>query len=106
MLPMARTQTAIFQRRGTCGVELLNWDGTPDFLSGCRMCCQLAGDAKPRQLELPRRASVCCQGRARDRCHDGSADGDAEGQSKRSSVTMLEESMILMSLAAACRMER
>ena len=30
----------------------------------------------------------------------------AKGQSKRSSVTTLVESMILMSWAAACRMER
>ena len=42
-------------------------------------CCRPAGGAKPRQVELPRRATVCCQGSARDRCHDGSADGRRGG---------------------------
>ena len=79
----------------------MKWDSSMDVY-----CCQPAGDAKPRQVELPRRASVRCQGSARARYHDGSADGGAEGQSKRSSVTMLDESMIVMSLAAACRLER
>ena len=59
---------------------------------------------------------------ASQRCYDASGADDAvapgrrvvtmeprraaHGQSNRSSVTTLEESMILMSLAAACRMER
>ena len=87
-------------------LQSLNTWHSFQYLAVVICCCRPAGGAKPRQVELPRRATVCCQGSARDRCHDGSADGDAEGQSKRSSVTMLEESMILMSLAAACRMER
>ena len=59
---------------------------------------------------------------ASQRCHDAARADDAvapgtgavtmeprragHGQSNRSSVTTLEESMILMSLAAACRRER
>ena len=63
---------------------------------------------------MPNRAKQCCQDapRADDRVapETGAARSAARaagrGQSKRSSVTMLEEPMILVSLAAACRMER
>ena len=66
------------------------------------------------QPKMPNRAKQCCQdapgtddrvapetGAARS-----AARAAGRGQSKRSSVTMLEEPMILVSLAAACRMER
>ena len=66
------------------------------------------------QPEMPNRAKQCCQDApgADDRVapETGAARSAARaagrGQSKRSSVTMLEEPMILVSLAAACRMER
>ena len=66
------------------------------------------------QPEMPNRAKQCCQDAPRgdDRVapRTGAARSAARaagrGQSKRSSVTMLEEPMILVSLAAACRMER
>ena len=74
---------------------------------GVVQCFQPAGEAKPRRLALPRRAWGADAGVAPE---SGAVRrvprGAAQGQSERSSVMMLEESMILMSLAAACRMER
>ena len=102
--PRVKRGNAVLRFKGCKRPRSGRWE-CRDLVGG-ESCCPPAGGAKPRQVELPRGATVCCQGRARHRCHDGSADGGAEGQSKRSSVTMLEESMILMSLAAACRMER
>ena len=40
---------------------------------------QPAGDAKLRQVVLPRRASVGCRGSAKHRCHDESGEGRCGG---------------------------
>ena len=76
--------------------------------------CKVANNRVSSQPEMPNRAKQCCQDApgADDRVapETGAARSAARaagrGQSKRSSVTMLEEPMILVSLAAACRMER
>ena len=65
-----------------------------------------ASDAKPRQVELPRRAAGCCRGAPETGSATVACKDSVCHQSNRSSVTMLVESMILRSLAAACRMER
>ena len=96
-------------------VATLDWDSSIHEVYGQKKeGADFAYDNVSSQPEMPNRAKQCCQDAPRgdDRVapRTGAARSAARaagrGQSKRSSVTMLEEPMILVSLAAACRMER